>query len=66
MHLHLREWRRQRFLTVRALAEKAGVAYTTVVRAETGRHQPTMKTIRRLAKALGIKPEQLVEWEEGE
>lgn len=66
MRIHLREWRRRRFLTVRALAEKAGVAYTTIVRVETGRHQPTMKTIMRLAKALDVEPEQLVEWEEGE
>jgi len=66
MEIRLKEWRLQRFLTVRALAEKAGVAYTTVVHLEAGRHRPTMKTIRLLAKALSVKPEQLVEWGPGD
>lgn len=55
----LREWRRRRLLTQQDLAELAGVGYVTVSRVETtGNGRVT--TLRKLAKALGITPEQLM------
>jgi transcriptional regulator with XRE-family HTH domain len=38
-----------------ALARRAGVSRHQVGTAESGRHQPTPDTLRRLAKALGVK-----------
>jgi transcriptional regulator with XRE-family HTH domain len=54
MTLRLREWREQRGLSVRGLAEQAGVNYVTVVRIEGGRLSPTVAMLAKLAGALGI------------
>ena len=52
-------WRRRKVVTQRELAKKAGVGVATVVRVEHG--QPARaSTIRKLARALGIPPEELV------
>ncbi len=55
----LREFRENRLLSLRDLAEKAGVSYTTIHGIETGKHKPTFQTLRKLAAALGIEPEEL-------
>lgn len=55
MDVLLRQWRERRGLSVRALAERAGVSYVTVVRIETGRLSPTVATLEKLAEALGIR-----------
>jgi len=52
----LRTLRAQLFLTQSELAEKAGVSHITVNRVETGKQNPSFKTIRKLAKALGVEP----------
>ena len=59
--LFLREWRRFKALTQTELAERAGVTQNTVSFLEKpGQHrQAQPSTIRKLADALGIKPEQL-------
>ena len=55
----LREWRRRRLLTQEELAKLAGVGYVTVSRIETtGNGRVT--TLRKLAAALNITPEQLM------
>lgn len=64
MKVHLREWRRRRLLSQRDLAKKARVGLSTVVRVEKGDYRPTMRTLRRLAKALDVEPDQLVDWED--
>jgi len=38
------------------LAQKAEVSHITINRIETGKQNPSFKTIRKLAKALGVKP----------
>jgi transcriptional regulator with XRE-family HTH domain len=58
----LKEWRARRLLTVRALAEAAGVAPVTVHLVETGRSTPTFRVIRALSEALGVPPEEVVEF----
>ncbi|MDP9356467.1 MAG: helix-turn-helix domain-containing protein [Chloroflexota bacterium] len=59
----LRRARERRALSLRELAEEAGVSYVTVWRIEretTGPARPI--TVRRLAGALGVEPETLIEW----
>lgn len=55
----LKELRESKFLTQRELAEKSGVGVATIARVEKGKHQPTFRTIKRLAAALGIDPSEL-------
>ena len=59
----LRELRRRRVLTMEELAEKAGVGLNTVWRLEHGVMGAQPRTIRKLAKALGVEPEDLVKTE---
>jgi transcriptional regulator with XRE-family HTH domain len=42
------------------LAHRAGVHFTTLRRIETGKADPTLSTLRRLAAALGVKPAELL------
>ena len=56
----LRELRRRRVLTLEELAEKAGVGRNTVWRLEHGLMGAQPRTIRKLAKALDVAPEELV------
>lgn len=56
----LRELRRQRVLTLEELAEKAGVGRNTIWRLEHGVMGAQPRTIRKLAKALGVEPQDLV------
>lgn len=58
----LKEWRAARLMTVRGLAEAAGVAPTTVHFVETGRSAPTFRVIRALATALDVKPAEVTEF----
>ena len=58
----LREERVRHLLTVRSLAERAGVAPTTVHLIETGRRRPQFLTIERLSRALAIDPMEVTEF----
>ena len=49
----LRELREAAGLSIRALAEKAGLHHMTIARTEWGR-LPRMETVIRLAEALGV------------
>ena len=59
MRIRLEEWRRRRLLTQGELAAKAGVGITTIVRIEVGQGA-RVTTLRKLASALNITPEQLM------
>lgn len=61
----LRELRRRRVLTLEELAQKAGVGRNTVWRLEHGVMGAQPRTIRKLARALGVEPEELVAGEAG-
>ena len=52
--IRLREWRDRRRLSLRRLADKAGVSYVTIVRIEGGALSPTVAMLDKLATALGI------------
>ncbi len=57
--LRLRAWREYRAVTQAELADRAGVARRTIVGIEAGAHRPRPATVRVLAEALGVRPEQL-------
>lgn len=52
--LYLQAWRLQRGLTQKDLAQQAGLTQAQVSRIESLRQTPTLKTIEKLARALGI------------
>ena len=56
----LRELRRRRVLTLEELAQEAGVGRNTIWRLEHGVMGAQPRTIRKLAKALNVEPEELV------
>jgi transcriptional regulator with XRE-family HTH domain len=56
----LRELRRRRVLTLEELAKKAGVGRNTIWRLEHGVMGAQPRTIRKLARALDVEPEELV------
>ena len=57
----LRELRRQRVLSMRELEEVSGVSYNTVWRLENGKTGAQPRTIRKIARALGVEPAELIE-----
>jgi transcriptional regulator with XRE-family HTH domain len=56
----LRCWRRRRSLTQEGLAARSGVSRTYIARVETGRHDPTVRVLRQLAKGLRVDIRKLV------
>ena len=58
----LREARERRLITQPELSELSGVMVATISRIENGLQQPRIPTIRKLAKALEIAPEELIVW----
>jgi transcriptional regulator with XRE-family HTH domain len=58
----LKELRRRRALSLRELQEESGVSYATTWRLESGRaSRAHPRTIRKLARALGVDVAELVE-----
>jgi transcriptional regulator with XRE-family HTH domain len=62
MRVKLRQVRERLFVTQAELAERAGMTEATISRIENGLHRPRISTVRKLASALGVPPEELVEW----
>ncbi len=60
----LRAIRLARALSQRDLAEQAGVTQKTVLDLELGRQEPRLRTIRRIAAALGVEPAEVDEFRE--
>ena len=56
----LRELRYQSVLSMRELEEASGVSYNTIWRLETGKTGAQPRTIRKIAKTLGVDPSELV------
>jgi transcriptional regulator with XRE-family HTH domain len=56
----LRTLRTEHVLTLRELAEAAGVSKDTIWRLENGHSEAHPSTIRKLAKALDVQPKELV------
>ena len=58
--LRVREWRRRRALSQAELAQLAGLTKATVVALEKpDARTPYPRTVRKLAAALGVEPEDL-------
>lgn len=56
----LRLERLKQSLTQQELAEKAGVRWVTISRIERGKNTPYSSTIKKIAAALGVKPEDII------
>ncbi|MEZ4529076.1 MAG: helix-turn-helix transcriptional regulator [Desulfobacterales bacterium] len=52
----LRERRKALDMTLRELAEKAGISFSTVGKVENGQRDPSANTLGSLAEALGVSP----------
>jgi transcriptional regulator with XRE-family HTH domain len=60
----LKELRRRRVLSMRELEERSGVSHNTIWRIESDRQGAHPRTVRKLAEALGVEPEELLRKEE--
>lgn len=58
---NLRAARTKRELTQEQLSERTGVQAGEISRIETGKRDPQVSTVLKLAKGLGVKPGQLLE-----
>ena len=56
----LKALRSEHVLTLRELAEEAGVSKDTIWRLENGHSEAHPSTIRKLANAFGVQPKELV------
>ncbi len=59
----LREARERALLTQEELATRSGVTVSTISRVETGAQAARISTLRKLAAALGVDAETLIDWE---
>lgn len=57
----LKDVRQRKALTQQQLADRAGVNRVTIARIETGRDEPFPTTLRKVADALGVETEELLE-----
>jgi transcriptional regulator with XRE-family HTH domain len=57
---NLKRIRNEYPLTVRELAEMSGVSYDTITKVENGHREARPSTIRKLARALGVQPGELI------
>jgi transcriptional regulator with XRE-family HTH domain len=58
----LRTARQKKLLTLRELGAITGVGVDTINRLENGLQQPRISTIRKLAAALDVDAEYLIDW----
>jgi transcriptional regulator with XRE-family HTH domain len=59
--MRLKKLRTDRGMTQEALAKKAGISRTYLARLELGQQDPTLTTLKNLAKALKVTVGELVE-----
>ncbi len=57
--MRLREWRERKALSQRDLARLARVSQFSISKIETGHQKARPSTVRKLAEALGLTPEEL-------
>jgi transcriptional regulator with XRE-family HTH domain len=58
--MKVRKLRQARGMTQEHLADKTGVTREYIARLEGGRYDPSLSTIEKLAKALKVKPAELL------
>jgi transcriptional regulator with XRE-family HTH domain len=59
--MRIQKVRDERRLSQEVLAKRAGISRGYLARLETGRHDPTLSTLIKIAKALQVKVGELVE-----
>lgn len=64
MQVKLRQVRERLFMTQSDLAEKTGIAEATISRIENGIQVPRVSTVKKIARAMGVEPDELIVWEE--
>lgn len=57
----LRAYRQERGLTQEQLSERVDVVHSFICSLESGKKQPSLAMVFRLAKALGVRPGELVD-----
>ncbi len=62
MRVKLRQVRERKFITQEELSTRTGISVSNISRLENGLQRPRISTVRKLAAALEIAPEELVEW----
>jgi transcriptional regulator with XRE-family HTH domain len=60
VQLRIEELRKRNFLTLQELADRSGVTISTLSRIENGLQDPRPSTVRKIAAALGIEPQELL------
>jgi ribosome-binding protein aMBF1 (putative translation factor) len=58
----VRVWREHRGLSLRGLAEKAGISAAMLSEIENGKKEGSVRTLAGLARALGVDLDDLVPW----
>ena len=58
----VKELRKRNGLSQEVLAENSGISLRTVQRIENGETEPTAETLKRIATALQVTPNELVDW----
>ena len=57
---NVRRLRQERGLSIEALADEVGLAYTYVGQIERGTRNPTLGVVERFARAFGVEPLELL------
>lgn len=60
MKNNIRYWRKKRGYTMRKLAEASGVHHVSICKYETGKTVPSVRSLVRIASALGCSVEDLL------
>lgn len=63
MRTRLRQVRERLLVTQAELSERAGITESTLSRIENGLQRPRISTLRKIAEALGVSSEELIDWE---
>ena len=56
----LKQLRKEKNLTQEELADKVGIGQTFISKIERGHFEPSIPTLRRIAKVLGVSPAELL------
>jgi transcriptional regulator with XRE-family HTH domain len=56
----LRRLRQEQVLSLRELGEMTGIAFDTINKLELGKREAQPRTIRKLARTLGVEPKELM------
>ena len=60
--LKLREIRESKWKTQEELSAETGISISNISRIERGQQVPRISTVRKLAAALGVEPDALIDW----